>query len=251
MIVEDFVMLGKTVPEPTADGRVFVCSAGFSPELRSLIRVYPLARRDCPPRWSVSTVRLQRKTGQFGEQTDSRRESWQIAADRRPDTHDRINTAFTPVGTLPAGRRCGLLADTVVESIAVANTRRLSLAIVHPAGEPEVWCEHDPDSPASPQLRLLDGMSDPARRFAWIPRIRFRDEDGVHDLMVRDWGAFEFLRKGHDRHDLGRALHADADCSLLVGNFNRHRTAWCVISVLRGLRSAPALFTNTEMEVAA
>ncbi len=30
MILDDFVMLGTTVPEPNSDGRVFVCSAGYS-----------------------------------------------------------------------------------------------------------------------------------------------------------------------------------------------------------------------------
>jgi len=53
-------MLGTTVPEPTSDGRVFICSAGVSAELRSLMRIYPLARRRTPPRWSVNCVCLER-----------------------------------------------------------------------------------------------------------------------------------------------------------------------------------------------
>ena len=39
MILDDFVVLGKTVPEPTSDGRVFVCSAGYSKDIGGLIRV--------------------------------------------------------------------------------------------------------------------------------------------------------------------------------------------------------------------
>ncbi len=60
MILDDFVMLGKTVPEPNSDGRVFVCSAGVSPTLRQLVRVYPLARGGAPARWSVNAVKLER-----------------------------------------------------------------------------------------------------------------------------------------------------------------------------------------------
>jgi hypothetical protein len=30
MILDDFIMLGKTVPEAASDGRQFVCTAGFS-----------------------------------------------------------------------------------------------------------------------------------------------------------------------------------------------------------------------------
>lgn len=42
MMFEDFIMLGKTIPEPQKKtGRVFVCSAGYSDEFRHLIRIYP------------------------------------------------------------------------------------------------------------------------------------------------------------------------------------------------------------------
>jgi hypothetical protein len=43
------------------------------------------------------------------------------------------------------------------------------------------------------------------------------------------------------------ALHLDGSCSLLVGNFNRHRNSWLVISVLRGLRAEPSLLDELEV----
>jgi hypothetical protein len=54
VILDDFVMLGTTVPEPNSSGRVFVCSAGVSDEDRRLIRIYPLARRGAPKRWGCT-----------------------------------------------------------------------------------------------------------------------------------------------------------------------------------------------------
>ncbi|MBK9181439.1 MAG: hypothetical protein IPM45_18155 [Acidimicrobiales bacterium] len=236
MILEDFVMLGKTVPEPKSDGRVFVCSAGYSDELRGLVRIYPLGRHAAPRRWSVNTVRLERNP------EDHRAESWKIAGDRTAGAHERINEGFESVGQLAERERPLRLKRTVVSSIAEANARRLSLAIIEPT-EVELFFEHNPDSPDSPQLRLFEAgasVVSGAKRFPFIPRLHFHDEDGEHQLMLRDWGCFEFMRKNGDdrRFGLVEALHLDGTVSLLVGNLNNQRTAWLVISVLRGLRTA-------------
>jgi hypothetical protein len=106
--------------------------------------------------------------------------------------------------------------------------------------------EHNPESPDSPELTLLDLVPRPtqgAKRFAYIPRLRFRDEDGEHNPMLRDWGCFEFMRRqgDHKRFQLTDALHLGPQSSLLVGNFNQHRNAWLVISVLNGLRGQQTL----------
>lgn len=251
MILDDFVMLGTTVPEPNSDGRVFVCSAGYSATLRSLIRVYPLSRHGAPSRWSVNTVRLERNP------RDSRPESYQLAGDRRPGAHQHINRVFETTGAVARTGRSELLKRCTVGSIAEANDRRLSLAILHSDGM-DLEFEHNPASPDSPQLALFDiGDTIPAgaRRFPFIPRLRFRDEAGAHRLMLRDWGVYELMRKhnnltqmteGGRRRYVGDALHLDPTCSLLVGNLNNQRTAWLVISVLRGLRAAPSLFDAME-----
>lgn len=250
IVVDDFVMLGKTVPEPNSDGRTFVCSAGFSPQLRSLLRIYPLSRFQAPPRWALCTVRLERNP------KDSRAESWRLHGDRTTDGHDRINAEAFEVGQkLSEGQRAHLLAPFVVDSIAEANDRRISLAVVHP-GSIDLEFEHNPQSPDSPQLALFDTSSDPplgAKRFPFIPRLRFKDQAGEHLLMLRDWGVYERMRKapafetwgdGERRRHIADALHLDSTCSLLIGNFNRHRSAWLVISVLRGIRAAASLFDD-------
>lgn len=243
IIVDDFVMLGKTVPEPTRrDGRIFVCSAGYSATLRSLVRIYPLARRNTPPRWSSSTVKLIRNPD------DSRMESFKLDADRRPDAHEHINNSFQVTGMVPPAARAELLRRCVVGSIDEANAKhnRLSLAIIQP-DQAELFFEHNPDSPDSPELTLFDVQPRPtegAKRFAYIPRLRFRDETKEWRLMLRDWGCFEFMRKQGDdkRFQLTDALHLGPKSSLLLGNFNQHRTSWLVISVLNGLQGEATLF---------
>ncbi|MBX6749996.1 MAG: hypothetical protein IRY85_10075 [Micromonosporaceae bacterium] len=259
LIIDDFVMLGKTVPEPNRDGRVFVCSAGYSPTLRSLIRIYPLSRYAAPPTWSISTVKLERNP------MDSRAESYRLAGDRRPGVHDHINRrAFEVHGMVPRAQRAELLKRCVFPSIAAAQQRqpgygkdKMSLAILHPESI-ELEFEHNPASPDSPQLALFDAPGDVpsgARRFPYIPRLRFRDSDGEHRLMLREWGVYELMRKhnnltqmsdGERKKFVGGALHLDPSCSLLVGNMNNQRTAWLVIAVLRGLRAALSLFDAME-----
>lgn len=256
MTIDDFVMLGTTVPEPKSDGRIFVCSAGYSATLRSLVRVYPLARKGAPTRWSVSTVKLERNP------EDSRIESFKLAGDRTPANHSTINSLFRIDDMFPKAGRADLLRKCAVGSIAEANDRanRLSLAIIH-ARNMELEFEHNPSSPDSPQLALfpLDGEEPQgARRFPFIPRLHFDDEQGHHRLMLRDWGVYELMRKNNNlaliteserRKYVGGALHLDPSCSLLVGNLNNQRNAWLVISVLHGLREAPSLLD--ELVVAA
>lgn len=252
LTIDDFVMLGKTVPEPNADGRIFVCSAGYSPTLRTLIRVYPLARHGAPPRWSVNTVSLERNN------RDHRIESFKLTGDRRPGAHHRINSQFSTTGTVPERHRSEMLRRHAVESIAEANQRRLSLAVIHPEAI-EVEFDHNPESPDSPQEALFDMKARPeagAKRFPYIPRLRFRDATRDNRLMLRDWGVYELMRKndnltrmseGERRRFLSDALHLDPTCSLLIGNLNNQRTAWLVISVLRNLRGAPSLFDHLEV----
>lgn len=251
MIFEDFVMLGKTVPEPNSDGRVFVCSAGWSSEYRKLIRIYPLARKNAPPRWSKSVVRLERNP------KDSRDESWRLAGDRSTASHESINLSFDVVEKrVGVDVQSEMVKRTLVDSLAQANTERLSLALVHPVATPRLFFDHNPTSPDSPALRLFDvgqEQAKGAKRFPYIPRLEFADEDGTHRLMLRDWGVFEFMRKhgSSRRHELEGALRLGPDSSLLVGNLNNQRTAWIVISVLNGLVAAPpTLFDDVDAKSA-
>jgi hypothetical protein len=129
-----------------------------------------------------------------------------------------------------------------------ANVKRLSLAVIQP-DDLELTFELNPPPEDTPQLSLFEGndgeRASGARRFRWMPRLRFRDERGRHNLMLRDWGAFELQRKheeGYFRDNLQGALHLDQSSSLLVGNINNHRTTWLVVSVLNGIRSPATLF---------
>lgn len=251
MILDDFVMLGTTVPEPSLrTGRVFVCSAGVSTELGSLIRIYPLARLSVPHRWDMFRVPLERNP------QDSRRESFKIRADRDPGAHEQINRAFERIGRVTDAKRSKLLAPFVMPSIAWANERRASLGIVH-GSDFQLHFRETRGDPDVPEVSWFDPAWAPeqagAKHFPYSPYLHFRDDDGWHDLPVRDWGAYELMRKhlhddGYYRTNMASALHLKDSSSLLVGNQVRHRNVWLVISVLNGIR-LPDQLTMPELSL--
>jgi hypothetical protein len=166
-----------------------------------------------------------------------------VAGDRTPGAHQWINHTFREIGRPVAHTaRTKLLSRYVVGSIKEANEKRLSLAILQPDSI-ELNFEENAAQGDSPQLVLFDAGQDEetrgARRFQLMPRVRFRDEHGPHNLMLRDWGSFELQRKhggSYFRQNLETALNLTPASSLLVGNMNNQRTTWLVISVLNGIR---------------
>ncbi len=242
MILDDFVMLGKTVPEANGDGRHFVCTAGYSLELKQPIRIYPMARRQCPARWSVSRIPVERNP------KDTRRESWKIRGDRRPGAHDLINGVIEPVlGKLSPAVQRDIVKDMRASSLKAANDRRGSLCVVFPDDIPRIDLEQGEQAEMAPTPDMFGDVPDQpvAARFRWHPRLRFGDGAGKHDLMLRDWGCYELMRKHGDEMagSLGEALNLSSAPPLLCGNLNRFRNSWLVISVFSGaIHARPDVF---------
>ena len=215
MILDDFVMLGTTVAEPMSDGRVAVCSAGYSPELRKLVRIYPLGMADAPHRWSQNRIELERNN------RDSRDESWTIKGDR----HRRdINQKFECIEKhVSAPTLAPQLNKHLVGSTHEADERRLSLALLRPQNARIVWrsneAHHDHE-----QGDLFPGLSnDPEfghAAFPHLPSIEFDDDStkqGFRRLPLRERGCFEYLRKHPDQwRDLNP--HLTKESTLFVGN---------------------------------
>lgn len=217
MILEDFVMLGKTAPETDRQGRVTVCSAGWSPELRQLIRIYPLAEENCPPDFSVSQVRLERN------RKDSRMESWAIAGDRSVDVHKSINARFDTRGIL--NDRKSLLNEIPnVSSIKEANEKRLSLAVVEPEIRPNFYLEFN-------QNRVVGKKS--TKAYDYIPRLKFISGGKTHKLKYLNQEVYENL--GKNMHNIGLLKIKEkfqANPRLLIGNMFAFRNNWLVIAGL-------------------
>ena len=234
-------MLGKTVPEASSDGREFVCTAGYSPELRQAIRIYPMARLNCPPRWSICQIPLERN------QKDSRLESWKIRGDRSIDHHKYINNVIKITGKVIGNDQKSIVDALAIDSIKEANIKRLSLCVILPKDIPTLSPESGKTAHMIPSPDLFGNtpILPVKMRFPWHPRIEFHDNDGKHNLMLRDWGCYELMRKHEDKpiSYLEEALNLTTAPPLLCGNLNQHRTSWLVISIFQGyIHARPQVF---------
>lgn len=238
MKLDDLIQIGKTVPETIADGRETVCSVFLSRELsrsraNPLVRIYPLGRKNSPPRWSQVSAELEKNT------KDSRFESWKLKGERHIG-HDSINNRAFEMQQEKVDKKelADLVDAATVKSIKDANEKRLSLAFIRPRAV-ELTFDMNPHSEDSPQIELFGDrkVHQGSKRFPFLPRLLFEDSAGYpHNLQLREWGAFEHLRlHGGQPKGLAEALNVSDSSVLLIGNHNAHRKSWLVISVLNGI----------------
>lgn len=228
MILDDFVMLGRTVPEHSKKHGVVACSAGYSREYGGFLRIYPLPMDENIPRWSICTVALERP------KTDNRKESFRI----------KDGTSVKVVGKADRIVEFDYLDSLQSVSVASLNQDRESLAILRPR---EMSWRFDKMKPGEEHQMQL-GLTPCETEQTLKPRLQFSDEHGRHDLQIRDWGATVFLQKGFDAHKLWPALKIDNpqyEHLLFCGNHNVHRNNWLVISLIsRKINANMDLFAN-------
>lgn len=218
MILEDFVMLGKTAPEIDRQGRVTVCSAGWSPELKQLVRIYPLAVDNAPPDFSVSQIRLERN------HRDTRHESWKIAGERGVDVHCGINARFD-VKYILNDHESLIEQIPLVQSIEEANQKRLSLAVIQPEGKPNFYLEKNPNY-------YTKKKSSGTKTYKYLPRLQFGLSGRTHKLKYLNQEVYRHL-KPTNKTDFWRISGRFKDNpKLLVGNMFAHRNNWLVIAGL-------------------
>jgi hypothetical protein len=241
MIVEDFVMLRRTEPTESKKNGVAVCSAGYSRELRQLIRIYPLPWKNNIGSWTKCRIPLRRP------RQDSRYESWRIDGG---ETAQEAVRSVQVLGVANRDEEYDVLEKMSATSIAELNGQRRSLGIIKPMamrGSFKRREDVDPDE----QLVLFDRLvaDGPTHRSDLIPQLEFCDEDGPHRLSLREWGCSEYLRKHRAKADsLWSALNlqrSDYEHLLLVGNQANARTSWLVIGLIsRKKRAQQSLFVE-------
>ena len=234
MIVDDFVMLRRTEPTESKKNGVAVCSAGYSRELRQLIRIYPLPWQNRIGSWTKCRIPLRRP------RQDSREESWRI--DGGETAEDAVR-AVEVLGTVNKDEEFSVLSRMTSRSIAWLNAQRKSLGIIKPKSMRGVFKRRDDVDPEE-QLVLFDRLvaDGPTHKSDLIPQIEFSDDDGPHKLSLREWGCAEYLRKHRaNAEGLWGALNmnrADYEHLLLVGNQANARNAWLIIGLISRKKAA-------------
>lgn len=216
--VNDFVMLGRTFPQETKNNGITVCACGYSFEMKQFIRIYPLHLTDKIPKWSICELELEKP------KSDNRVESWKV-----------VN--YSIKGKAKKDDEFAILEKLRRPSIKQLNELKLSLGVIAPI---EIHCylkpyNHD-DEEHKELTKQLSLFSSQFNLYTppYIPYIRVVNEDkSVNNLQIREWGVYEFFRKGYDPNNLFSALRLDKNDYkqlLIVGNMKQFRNNWLVIS---------------------
>lgn len=218
LIVEDFICLGRTVPEESKKYGHKVCMAGYSHELNSLLRVYPL------PVVNPLKMRHRYVLGLCRNPSDSRNESWKMV--------DRI-AAYESTDCVSSQAIKDVLKSCCSESIDQLNEQRLSLGVLRCESiEGEFTLR---ENCGTTQLELFETCDYlfGAKAVKAAPYLRFSSGGKSHRLQLREWGCYEWIRKNPSNcRQLWANLRLDRDdIYLLVGNMANRRNVWLVISV--------------------
>jgi hypothetical protein len=221
MVIDDFVMLGRTVPEQSKKHGLVVCSAGYSIEQRRMMRIYPLAPTQDIGRWTQCEVKVKRNP------SDSRDESWRLD-EEKPNF-------ISAIAKKSKDEQFDFLKSLASPSLAQLNAEKKSLGIICPSITG--WNFSGLSDNEERQFPLFEGHQELKKM---VPRIRFDDQGGHHNLQLRDWGCFELLRKGSNPEALWSALKLTDptyEHILFVGNHNAHRNSWLIISTISKRKS--------------
>jgi hypothetical protein len=239
IVVNDLIILGKGCPERIRNGRVTVCTAGYSTQL-GFIRIYPTKIGMPLHQWSIIKVPLERNP------RDTRKESWKIQGAK--SKWERLSEKIQVVDELKRDKRLNLIANLTDECVNTINEEKRSLGIIKPIIE-KCYVSEQEDYDASSQLTLR-GIPLPKvkEQYPIIPRIKYRctncKSKTPHDQQVLEWGFYEWIRKNPDKADQvwenAQIYSPKHEIFFFVGNLFRYRNVFLIISVLR-LPKAPVL----------
>lgn len=239
MIIDDLVILGRSCPDRTRNGRNTVCVGGYSPKL-GFIRVYP-TRIDFPmKRWDIVKVEVGRSN------RDIRKESWKIVGSRAE--WQRLSEKIETVGKLKKrDEKEKLVFNNVDGCITTLQKSGRSLGIIKPEIENFYFAKRKKyDGLIQLEFNSTSptGMKNPLKtkkHYPVIPRIKYRCSNcGAktgHDQQVLEWGCYEWIRRFPEKKEQLwenlRLTDPDYDIFFLVGNLNYHPRSFMIISVLR------------------
>jgi len=230
----EFILLGQAVPEDRRDHRTTQCTAGYSPTLKSLIRIYPWPADYKLNRWKLYEVDVERNP------QDTRIESWKIQDSRSSNIEEKVRF----IRQLSKPERIALIDEIVIDSCSVdLNEERLSLAVI----KPEIIKAYLKDRkvpPGSDALQMrLNGSFKPrtGKSSDTELRIKYRCQNcktkSPHDQHVLEYGVYTwFFKKPNNKEQVIDNLHLfdpEWDIHFLIGNLNTQRTSWMIICVIR------------------
>ena len=233
MMINDLIILGRAVPDRIKNGRLTVCTAGYSPS-HGFIRIYP-TRLDSPlVRWSIVSVPVER------DNRDNRLESWKIEGSKSEWT--KLSRKIKVVDKFPPKKRLSLIGNLTDDCVQLIREEGRSLGIIKPTIEKTYFAEReDYDKGIQRTLYGTEAIKT-IKNYRFQPRIRFKCPKcktvlGRHDQQVLEWGVYEWIRKHPENMDqvwenllLRSKKH---EIYFFEGNLFLHPNRYMIISVIR------------------
>jgi len=241
LVIDDLIVLGRAVPEPIRNGRVTVCTGGYSHRL-GFIRIYPTKPSTRMHRWDIIEVPVER------DQRDTRTESWKIQGSK--SEWERLDRKVKVVGALKSKERLNLIANLTDNCVKDIDEAKRSLGIVKPFIKKCYFCPEEEYDPSLQTTLFGPPLPSTKKQYREFPKIQYRCSrcraKKYHDQTVLEWGFYEWMRKHPEKRwqvwENARLFSSEHDCFFFVGNMRDRRTAFLIISILRlrkGLVSKP------------
>ncbi|MHB8602018.1 MAG: hypothetical protein ACYC6W_09685 [Nitrosotalea sp.] len=235
VLMKDIVVIGNAEPDELSDGRKSVCTVGYHKDY-GLIRIYPVPPNAPMRRWNKVTIPLERNP------QDNRQESWKIQGSKDKQLSDKIILT----GKIEQREeQMALLNDLKSKygfgCIDEINDKRLSLGFIKPTDCSTRFIERGEHDTTIQKDLFTNEPFLTIKNFQVQPRMTYRCSNcktkEPHDQQILEWGVYEGIRKKPQiKEQILKGLHVDDpeyDIDLLVGNQNRYRRSFMVISVYR------------------
>lgn len=227
MRIDDFIIFGRTVPEESKKHGKCVCMAGYSPELRQLMRIYPLTVGIKLKARQSLMVLLERN------QLDSRIESWTLKG-RSPLSILNVS----PVVSSDFLKMC--LEKNLSDDVDSLNFKKKSLGILKAEFSIEMRVRNSIKDLAQRELfhdfYEMVGFKT-AKDYFTAPYVRLSTNGRQKYFQIREWGLYELMRKYEQQGkaitetDIKKSLFLqdNRDVFFVIGNMNHARNTWIII----------------------
>jgi len=215
MILEDLILLGRTVPVESKKHGVSICGACYSPEMRRLIRVYPLSLNE----FNIKNRGVFRAKLRCPSD-DSRHESFRLLD-------------YSDTGTYSNKTEIKAILSKFIDTIENLNLKKFSLGVLNPY-EFSIKMRLQKSTADTRQLLLFEKHTEKKFKtgsdYPVSPYVVIND-DFQKFLPLRTWQIFELMRKRPDKicSSYIEDIFKNKNVFFIIGNHVMFRNVWLVI----------------------
>lgn len=227
----NYIPIAKAMPEYSKrDGKPYVCSLGYE-QSKGFIRVYPTPL-DGLITWTPICFKAEKN------KQDPRPVSWKMPEDCRHGewSVNALKVAYKKA--LNQSARTHIYREMLeksVSAISQLNDRRESIGFLL---VDSFKIEGVPNGKYIDTTQI--GMFEDVELAGFTKftkdlretefRIRFKDGDGDHNVAFNRWDIYETARK-YGVHQALRSFNKPGQHILMLGNYLKHQTSWCVLGI--------------------